>query len=249
MASSPMVTLTLVRWRMVARTCAFSRIISSSISRGVSIHRRRRPSCIRHRLVSIYQATLLMSSDWWPSQLAHLPMEDPWGSEYVVVAEIKSFDEAPHVGHRRTFSALVPINEIDEVTKNLAKIEQSVSTTGPHPLPHGDYVYKPEFWIEARDLPSQRYEPVVLSWSSHDRTVLLPEPGFLMTYGLMPRPLGNGFVSWDDPASPVQDVVKVSPPSTYKFPTVTTADILIRKDYLQDYLALRHMALIQVYWE
>src|SRR6266849_4754848 len=190
-----------------------------------------------------------MSGDWWPSQLSHIPNEDPWGSKYVVVAEIKRFDDAGYTSARELFSALVPIAELDEVKKSLAKLGHGVSTTGPHPMPHGDSVYEPRFWIEARDLPSERYEPLVLSWSSHDRTVLLPDPGFLMTYGLIPRTLANGVVSWDDPARPVHDVVRVSTPSTYKFLATTTADILIRKDYLQDYLTLRQMAMIQMYWE
>jgi hypothetical protein len=66
-----------------------------------------------------------------------------------------------------------------------------------------------------------------------------------MTYGLVPRPVGNGAVHWDDPAGPVQDIVKVTAPSVYSFPKVTPASVSISRDYVQDYLTLRKNALVQ----
>jgi hypothetical protein len=69
-----------------------------------------------------------------------------------------------------------------------------------------------------------------------------------MTYGLAPRTEGN-LVCWDDPAGPIYDVVKVSTPSTWSFPLGTSAVVTIDRDYMQDYLTLRNMALVQVFWE
>ncbi len=188
-----------------------------------------------------------MRKNWWPAPLSHIPLENPWGEKNIVVAEIKSFDEKPHAGHRRTFSALVPIAQIEDVKKNLANLDHDVSASGPHPYP--DVSYNPKFWIGTRGLPREQYEPLVLSWSSHDKTVLQPDPRFLMTYGLAPRTGKDGSTFWDDPAEPMHDVVQVSAASTWHFPIGTTATVSISRDHLQDYLTLRNMALVQVFWE
>src|SRR5262249_49017867 len=78
-----------------------------------------------------------MSSDWWPTPLQHIPAENPWEEDDVVVAEIRSFDEQPAV-HRRTFSFLVPVDEVDAVRKNLAGFDHSIRASGPPPSPFRD---------------------------------------------------------------------------------------------------------------
>ncbi|HWE73338.1 MAG TPA: hypothetical protein VG328_09285 [Stellaceae bacterium] len=186
-------------------------------------------------------------SDWWPASLAHIPAEDPWADERVKVAEIQSFEDGSHTGLRITVSALVSVLELPRVRKNLASLGHKVSTSGPHPFP-GDEPFMPAFWIEGYGLLDKRYEPLVLSWQSHDRTVLLPDAGFLMTYGLSPRNVGE-IVYWDDPEVPARDVVTVISPSTYSFPRATSASVCILKTYLQDYLSLRERALVQSFWE
>jgi hypothetical protein len=190
-----------------------------------------------------------MTIDWWPKPLAHVSKEDPWAHDDVIVAEIKSFDDSGHLGLHTTVSALVPISDLDAVCKNPAALEPEVRTSGPWPFPQEDRAYEPRFWIEAQGLSEGRFEPLVLSWRSHDHTVFVPEPGFLMTYGLAPRPVGNGAVHWDDPAGPVRDVVKVTAPSVYSFPKMTPASVSISRKYLQDYLTLRKKALVQSFQE
>jgi hypothetical protein len=190
-----------------------------------------------------------MTTDWWPAPLAHVPKEDPWGHDHVIVAEIKSFGDDGHGGERITISALVPISNLDAVRQHIVALEYVVRTSGPWPFPSEDEAYEPRFWIEAHGLSPGRYEPLVLSWKSHDRRVFVPEPGFLMTYGLVPRSVGNGVVHWDDPAGPVGDIVKVSAPAVYLFPKWTHASVSISKEYLQDYLTLRKKALVQSFWE
>jgi hypothetical protein len=125
----------------------------------------------------------------------------------------------------------------------------SVDASGPRPYYVKDRSFKPSFWIEGRDLPSDKYEPLVLSWKSHHTTVLEPDPGFLMTYGLVPRTGNREIVYWHDPEVPRYGIVTVVPRSVWYFPLGTRAYVLIRKAYLQDYLTLRNMALVQVYWE
>lgn len=190
-----------------------------------------------------------MSNDWWPKPLAHIPREDPWAQDPVVVAEVKSFDEQPLPGHRQTVAALVPIDQIDVVKEALAEFDHEVSASGPHPFFMKDRAYEPQFWIEAGHLPEEGYEPLVLSWSSHHTTVLHPDAGFLMTYGLTPRPGGDGIVYWDDPKTPRRGIVTVSPVSVWEAPLGTRAYVSIARDFLQDYLTIRRMALVQVFWE
>lgn len=188
----------------------------------------------------------LSEDEWWPHSLAHVPSEDPWAADPVTIAAIKSFDDGSHTGMRITMSALVPISDLDSLRENPAAFDPEVRASGPRPFPREDGAYAPRFWMEFYGLPGGKYEPLVLSWRSHDHTILLPDPGFLMTYGLTPRSLGNGNISWDDPAGPVRDVVKVTPPSIYSFPKVTAASVTISRNHLQDYLTLRKMALVQV---
>ena len=95
----------------------------------------------------------------------------------------------------------------------------------------------------------ERYEPLVLPWSSHNNTVLAPDQGFLMTYGLVPRVIIDGTVIWDDLTGPVRDVVRVTRPSVYDFPRSTSASVSISKRFLRDYLSLRQMALVQSFWK
>jgi hypothetical protein len=190
-----------------------------------------------------------MTTHWWPAPLAHVPKEDPWAHDQVIVAEIKSFDDDGCKGERITISALVPISDLDAVRQHMAALDYEVSTSGPRPSPREDQAYEPRFWIDAQGLSQGRYEPLVLSWCSHDHTVFVPEPGFLMTYGLAPRSVGNGAVHWDDPAGPVRDIVKVSAPSVYSFPKGTHASVSICREYVQDYLTLRKKALVQSFWE
>jgi hypothetical protein len=187
--------------------------------------------------------------NWWPKPLAHVRDIDPWADTDVVVAEIQSFDDAPHTGHRHVFSALVPVAELADVSENLARFEYGVQASGPRPSARPGHPYTPKLWIEREGSPTYTYEPLVLSWQSHDKTVLQLDPGFAMTYGLVPRSVGNGETRWDDPAAPAYDVASVSAPSVWNFPSGTSARVTVRREYLQDYLTLRQMALVQVYWE
>ena len=86
-----------------------------------------------------------MNEDWWPVQLAHIPAEDPWIDDHVVVAEVRSFDGRPHVGQRRVFTALVPIDQIEAVKAAFVNMDHDVSASGPHPHYAEDGPYTPRF--------------------------------------------------------------------------------------------------------
>jgi len=187
--------------------------------------------------------------NWWPSPLAHLRDADPWAEADIVVAEIQSFDDGAHTGHRHLFSALVPISDLEEIKRSLANFGHEVHASGPQPVASPKHPYTPDFWMQTDSSPRRTYEPLVLSWRSHDKTVLQLDPGFAMTYGLAPRAFGDGETRWDDPAAPRPDIARVTAPSVWDWPSGTHAFVTIRKDYLQDYLTLRQMALVQGYGE
>src|ERR1700733_3280747 len=91
---------------------------------------------------------MAVSTDWWPSSLAHIPKENPWANDHVIVAEIKSFDNGPNTSFRMTFSALVPLDKLNALRPNLASLGVAVSTSGPWPI-LTDNPYTPLFWVEA----------------------------------------------------------------------------------------------------
>ena len=126
--------------------------------------------------------------NWWPKPLAHVRDIDPWADTDVVVAEIQSFDDASHTGHRHVFSALVPVAELADVSENLARFEYSVQASGPRPSARPGHPYTPKFWIEREGSPRYTYEPLVLSWQSHDKTVLQLDPG--VNRRGVPTPIG-----------------------------------------------------------
>jgi hypothetical protein len=186
---------------------------------------------------------------WWPSLLAHIPQEKRWEDADVVVAELKNVDaNGRRDGERRTFTALVPLADLDAVLKNLANVDSSLSSSGPFPVAGAAGVYEPKFWIAAKELPRDRYEPLVLAWTANNITTVAPSAGFLMTYALAPRNVKDA-THYDDVTGPVRDVVQVSAPSLYSTPDRTTARVTIARDYLEDYLSLRGAALIELYWE
>src|SRR5262249_539407 len=134
--------------------------------------------------------------NWWPAPLAHLRDADSWTEADIVVAEIQSFEDGRHTGHRHLFSALVPIPDLEDLKKNLAKLEHEVHASGPRPWASPKHPHTPDFWMQTDSLPRRTYEPLVLSWRSHDKTVLQLDPGFAMTYGLVPRASGDGETRW-----------------------------------------------------
>lgn len=136
-------------------------------------------------------------------------------------------NERYHPGEFRSFTALVPAADLSAVLSLPRGLEHEVSASGPRPWGGAAPTYDPSFWVRAHNLPAKRYEPLILSWRSNDQTVLVPDPRFLMTYGLVPRTLSKGKIAFDDPQAPAFDVVEVDPPSVWDFPK---KDIIVGQD-------------------
>tara|TARA_R110000868_G_scaffold46685_1_gene153964 strand:+ start:136 stop:1905 length:1770 start_codon:yes stop_codon:yes gene_type:complete len=190
-----------------------------------------------------------MQSDWWPNLLRFIPNEDPWAEAKVPVARLFGIPNGNyHPGEFRSFTVLVPIADLSAVQAAPRELDHEVSSSGPRPWAGAAPTYEPSFWVGARNLPADRYEPLVLSWNSNNQTVLAPDPRFLMTYGLIPRTLSGGRIVYDDPAAPAFDIVEVDPPSIWDFPDRSRSIARISRDHLQDYLTLRGMALFEVFY-
>jgi hypothetical protein len=155
---------------------------------------------------------------------------------------------------RATATALVPVSKLRKVSANLrhfAEFGFEVQTSGPHPYVSDvkrDPAFVPKFWVNGGTLG--KFETLTVSWRSANQTVLLPDQGFLMTYGLIPRVLDlEGKMIWDDPEEPTFEVVVCNPISTYEWGLSTRAHTSIKRDFLQDYATVRKCALVQVFYE
>src|SRR5262245_9322804 len=105
-------------------------------------------------------------------------------------------------------------------------------------------------WDRQMDAIIAAHEALVHSWVRHDRTVMMPDNGFLMCYGLVPRLLDRERIVWDDASKPVYDVVEVKPLSVYEMPdSYPHAFVRVRRDYLEDYSSLKGCAIVAVYYE
>jgi len=187
-----------------------------------------------------------VADDWWPSSLVQFADEKPLSGDYVVVAEI-SKPWGPG-SDKLLYTALVPMDRKDELLSYRGSIGYEADSSGPRPsASQGEFDYKPSFYIQGLEIGCD-FEPLVIRWESAGKTVLLPDQGFLMTYGLIPRYCENGETLWDDPANRVFDVVKVEPPSEYCYKLIRESRVLIRREYLQDYATVRNMSLFQTYF-
>lgn len=189
-------------------------------------------------------------SGWWPDLLRYMSAEDPWASLNVPVAELESYEDAWTPGDRVRWSALVPMDVMERIGADLAGFSHEPDANGPHPSASAAGTFSPAFMVRyySEALGHIDCEPLVLRWEANDQTAMALNPGFAMTYGLMPR-LGSGRVYWDDVATPQPGIAMVDAVSTYKDMHATTASAVISRAHLQDYLTLRGMALVQVYYE
>jgi hypothetical protein len=184
-----------------------------------------------------------ISNDWWPEFLQEIAAEDPLVSENVVVAEI-GHPWGPK-SYRHLYTALVKPDKAHAILTYPGGIGNEVDASGPHPSfsPTEPYEgYEPKFWIWAGQVVADGLEPLIVSWTSASQTILCPDQGLLMTYGLVPRQFRHNDIfeiHWDDPSVPRHDVVIVRPVSSYGFPKATHAFVTVQRDYLRDYATLR----------
>jgi len=193
-----------------------------------------------------------LDESYWPGPLHQLASEQPLHLQepYIVVAEI-SEPWGPK-SYRQIYTALISPELKESVLSIPGGIGHEVTTTGPHPSPYkGLFDYTPGFSIWAGELAPEGLEPLVVAWVCGSRTVLLPDQGFLMTYGLIPRAVRSDdgdLIHWDDLQKPQYDVVIAKMVSEYLYELKTEAFIKIDRQYLQDYATVRNKFLVQTYY-
>jgi hypothetical protein len=199
----------------------------------------------------MHSASASPSDDWWPDLLSDIAIARPFDQDPVVVAEI-SGTAAEVDTYWQVFTALAPVRDLTAILEHRGGIGFRVESSGPHPAQtRGQWDYTPRFWVDAGSTAPERLEPLVLSWADANRSVLWPDQGFLMTYGLLPRLVREGAVErihWDAPSIPRPDVVVVEPVSTYSWGAHTGGRVTVAREVLQDYATIRGQALVQVYY-
>jgi hypothetical protein len=171
-------------------------------------------------------------------------------SDYIVIAEINDAPFNGYKGFRKVSTALVPLDQMDEILAARGGIGWEVNSWGPHPCVDEGRVFDTRFWVNGRKDREERFQTIINAWSYHNREVVLPDNVMLMAYGLVPRYLAAGTVCWDDPHAPVYDVLRVRSYVDYSRKTERPlAQITMRRDYLEDYCSLKGCAAVAVHYE
>lgn len=163
--------------------------------------------------------------------------------DHITVAELKTIDKN---GLNETIdinTALVSPNLISKIKSS--HVNPYVNLSGAYY--REDYEYKPSFWLYlSKSSGLSKAEPLVVSWCSGNHTTFMIDQGFLSAFKLSPRLLEDEIL-WDDLKEPQFNVVKIKPLSEYDFPTHSEANVKVKKDYLETYLAFRKKVAVQVF--
>lgn len=165
------------------------------------------------------------------------------GDAYVTLAEIRSLSEEGITGTSRIYTAFVPMAKLAPTLRLKARERW--------PMQVSDVAWdEREFRIIA---PSgERLEPLVYGWTSHNRTVLDPNPNWLAFLGLVPslRAVGEPRVEWNDLEGPTYGVVRVSAVSRYEGPDdLSGAKVDVLRTYADRLAFERRGAIVAVYYE
>jgi len=189
--------------------------------------------------------------NYWPKSLKHisdgLVKSD---TEYITIAQINKKEKNGFPGTIHLYTALIPFEEVREVIETVGGIGWRVKSWGPDPIVGNDEVYDSKFWIPGKSGTDVRYQTIVNSWYHNDKAVMLPDNIFFMVFGLVPRYLEDGIMSWDDPSLPVHDVVIAKSTADFSLPpTEVEAYIKVKRSYLERYCAMKKTAAVHVFYE
>jgi hypothetical protein len=165
------------------------------------------------------------------------------GDAYMTLAEIRCIREYGITGTSRIYTAFVPTAELARTLRLKARERW--------PMQVSDTAWgEREFRIIA---PSgARLEPLVYGWTSHNRTVLAPNPNWLAFLGLVPsiRTADEPRIDWNDLEVPAYGVVRVSAVSKYEGPDeLSGARVEVLRSYADRLAFERHGAIVAVYYE
>lgn len=190
-------------------------------------------------------------STWLPQCLRHI--NEPYlkdSDDAVVIGELSSADRNGNVGTSFLHTALVPMDRLEEVLVAPGGIGWKVESWGPEPIVDEGGTYRSDFWIDGPRDRGDRLEPIVVSWETHNKTVMMPDNGLLMTYGLCPRLQKNpDRIIWDNLSRPQYGVISVKPLSHYEDLSYSGTEVKIDRQYLEDYASLKGCAVVAVFFE
>lgn len=85
---------------------------------------------------------------YWPKSIAHLrDAYDDGASDHIVIAEINDAPLKGNKGNRSVSTALVPLDQIDDVLSTPGGIGWEVKSWGPHPCVDEGQIYDTRFWV------------------------------------------------------------------------------------------------------
>ena len=94
-----------------------------------------------------------------------------------------------------------------------------------------------------------QFEPLVSSWTKHNKTVYIPDSKLLANYYLISRN-SEQKIYWDDPSIPRYNIVEVMPTSDFTTENGSTlSKVEIEREYLEDYAFLKKCAIVEFYFE
>lgn len=169
------------------------------------------------------------------------------GDTYVRMAEIASIQEADITGSTRIYTVLVPRRRLTRSLRIRGRMgwimEVSDGSFNPSDASRAFRIGAPS---------GERFEPLVIGWTTHNRTVLTPDPRFLSTFGLVPESIhgDDQRTEWHDLDGPTYGVVKVQPVTKHEGPDeCATAYVDVLRSYVERYAAERESAIVAVYYE
>ena len=191
-----------------------------------------------------------LKAKWLPECLFHL--NEPYISDNgkpVIIGQVSSDAVRGYEGVVLRYTALVPLDRRKEVLSTVGGIGWEVRSSVPEPIVGNGEIHKCDFWIEGPCGSYDRLEPIVVSWSRHNKTAMMPDNGMLMCYDLFPRTLQSpDRIVWDDLSRPEPEVVIVRPLSHYDR-SYSNACVEMNRDYLEDYASLKGCALVSIFFE
>ena len=139
------------------------------------------------------------------------------------------------------------MDRVQAVLNHLGGIGYEVDSRGPRPTIEPGETFKSDFWVRGTD-NEEHFEPLVVGWNYNNNTVMMPDNGLLMCYGLCPRILRDSEqIIWDDLSLPEYGIISVKPLLHYNFPSHSGCFVTIDKRYLEDYASLKNCAVVAVF--
>ncbi len=176
--------------------------------------------------------------------------ENPLDGDYVTIAEISN--PWGKDSYRHIYTLLIKPEKLEEILNYQGNIPHKIEANGPYPFPSDDPKgFKPQFFVDFRGFEPDIFEPLIHTWSAAGRTLIMPNIGLTMTYGLIPRLIASDtgdVCHWDNLGKPLFDVIKCKQVSHYNYNLVSDAYIKIKKEYLIDYASLCKRSIIQIYY-